>query len=266
MKAILNDVTRCTGCEQCVQACVEANGLGEELPAVRARPDGLSASRFCSVVVVSGAAYARKSCLHCLQPACAEACLVGALRKTPAGPVIYDPDKCIGCRYCMLACPLAIPRYQWERTLPFVRKCTMCAERIAGGRLPACVEACPHDAMLFGDRDALLAEARRRIRSQPDRYLPHIYGQDELGGTCVLYISHVPLDVLGWPAAIGERPLPAYTWPVISKTPVIAVTVAASLSAITWIIRRRMRIAEQEAQLGPAGPASGDHTQQEQDA
>ncbi len=247
MNAILFDVTRCTGCEQCVQACGEANGLSPPLPAERSSPDRLSGRRWCTVAAVPGGAYARVSCHHCVRPACVEACLVGALSKTAAGPVVYDADKCIGCRYCMLACPFGIPRYEWDQTRPFIRKCTMCNDRVVQGELPACVEACPHEAMLFGDRQALLAEAHQRIRDNPDAYVDHVYGQDEVGGTCVLYISNVPLDSLGWPQAVGAKAIPDYTWPVISKTPAIALSVAGCLSAITWIVQRRTEIARQHA-------------------
>jgi len=246
MKAILIDVTRCSGCEQCVLACVEANGLGPELAAERSSRDRLSGRRLCSVAAVPGGAYARISCHHCLQPACVEACLVGALTKTAAGPVVYDADKCIGCRYCMLACPFGIPRYEWEQTRPFIRKCTMCSDRLAEGGLPACVEACPHEALLFGERDALLAEAHRRIRDKPNTYVDHVYGEHEVGGTCVLYISHVRLDSLGWPEVVGTKAIPEYTWPVISKTPAVALTMAGCLSAVTWIVQRRMKIAREQ--------------------
>ncbi len=247
MKAILNDVTRCTGCERCIQACVESNALEEDLPAARARTDRLSGRRLASVVGVPGGGYARKSCLHCMRPACVEACLVGAITKTPQGPVVYDADKCIGCRYCMLACPFGIPRYEWDETLPFITKCTMCAERLAVGQIPACVGACPHEAMIFGERDELISEAHRRIGSKPDLYLSHVYGEHEVGGTNVLYISHVPLDVLGWPKGVGTKPIPAYTWPVISLTPAVALTVAGVLTGVSWIVQRRMKIAAEQA-------------------
>lgn len=246
MKAILIDVSRCTGCEQCVAACVKTNELGPELAAERAGHDRLSSRRLCSVAEVPGGAYARVSCHHCLEPACVEACLVGAITKTAAGPVVYDPDKCIGCRYCMLACPFGIPRYEWEQTRPFVRKCSMCSDRLNEGGLPACVEACPHEALLFGERDALVSEAHERIRDNPDVYVDHVYGEEEVGGTCVLYISPVELDSLGWPKVIGTKAIPEYTWPVISQTPTIGVAVAGCLSAVTWIIQRRMKIERQQ--------------------
>ena len=247
MKAILCDVTRCVGCEECVSACVESNRLGKELPAERAHPDRLSSRRLTSLVKVAPDTVARRSCLHCLEPACADACLVGALHKSPQGPVVYEADKCIGCRYCMLACPFSIPRYEWDQTLPFVIKCTMCVERLEEGKLPACVEACPYEALTFGDRDELLAEAHRRIEANPEQYVQHVYGESEVGGTCVLYVSHVPLDALGWPQVMGDKPMSAFTWPVMSKTPAVALTVCGGLSALTWLVGRRNRLALERA-------------------
>jgi formate dehydrogenase iron-sulfur subunit len=252
MKAILCDVNLCTACEKCVQACTESNDLPAELPATRAHPDRLSSRRFVSLVEVAPDIFARKACLHCLKPACVDACLVGALHKTPDGPVVYDADKCIGCRYCMLACPFGIPRYEWDQTSPFMAKCTMCWERLQGGRAPACVEACPYGALSFGDRDALLATAHRRIKAAPDTYVPKVYGENDVGGTCLLYVSQVPLAKLGWPHTVGDDPLSSLTWPVMSKTPALALTVAAGLSALTWIIQRRNRLASECACGKPA--------------
>jgi formate dehydrogenase iron-sulfur subunit len=177
-----------------------------------------------------------------------EACLVGALTKTPEGPVVYNADKCIGCRYCMLACPVGIPRYEWDKTLPYVSKCSMCSERVAVGEAPVCVEACAREAMVFGERDSLLAEAHRRIAKDRNSYLPHVYGEREMGGTSLLYISDVPLDILAWPEKLGDEPMSTLTWPVISRTPHLALGVAGCLTAVTWIIQRRMKLeAEQLA-------------------
>lgn len=245
MKAILCDVNRCTACEKCVQACTESNNLPAELPAERAHSDHLSSRRFVSLVEVGPDAFARKSCLHCLEPACVDACLVGAIRKTPEGPVVYDADKCIGCRYCMLACPLSIPRYEWDKRLPFMAKCTMCSERVQEGEQPMCVEACPNGALSFGDRDTLLATAHRRIEAEPGAYVQKVFGEHDVGGTCVLYISPVPLTELGWPTTIGDKSLAAFTWPVMSKTPALALTVGGCLSALTWIIQRRNKLSHE---------------------
>ncbi len=170
------------------------------------------------------------------------ACLVGGITKTPEGPVIYDPDRCIGCRYCMLACPFHIPRYEWDATVPFMRKCAMCFQRQAEGREPACVEACPTDALRFGPRPELLEAAHRMIADGPDRYLPRVWGEHEFGGTSVLYLSDIDLAVAGWPGPDTES-IPSLTEPLIAKTPFIGLGIMASLLGINWVIRRRMELA-----------------------
>jgi formate dehydrogenase iron-sulfur subunit len=173
------------------------------------------------------------------------------MHKTPEGPVIYDGGKCMGCRYCMMACPYGIPRYQWEQPVPFVRKCTLCYERLLQGQKPACVEACPEEATIFGERDDLLAEAKRRLRAEPKRYIPKVYGEKEVGGTSVLYVSNVPLDFLGFDGRPGERPLsteplPALTWKVLEKVPAVALGMGALMLGTYWVIERRMKIATGE--------------------
>ncbi|MFO7892154.1 MAG: 4Fe-4S dicluster domain-containing protein [Longimicrobiales bacterium] len=266
MNGLLVDVTRCTGCERCVAACVEANGL-DPVEAQRDRAttaDGLSANRLVSLVRVQDR-FVRKSCMHCVEPACVAACLVGGITKTPEGPVVYDPDKCIGCRYCMLACPFHVPRYQWDRTTPFMAKCAFCFERLAEGRSPACVEACPEEALTFGTRSSLLEEAHRRIETHPHQYQPHVWGEHEFGGTSVLYVSDVDLNALGWP---GEQvpSIPSLTQPLIEKTPAIGLSVAGCLLGVNWVIRRRMSLAGGGADPGPEeGPtrAPGEGTHEE---
>ena len=241
--AVLVDVTRCTGCERCAVACAEANRrdlVAAEADRATTR-DGLSANRWCTVVEANGGRFARKSCMHCLEPSCVSACLVGSLQKTPQGPVVYDPDKCIGCRYCMLACPFEVPRYEWSKVVPFMRKCDLCADRLGRGQRPACVEACPHDVLVFGDRMALLQQAHGLIRDAPGRYLPRVWGETELGGTSVLYVSDVDLAALGWPGCDAAA-IPDLTEPVIEKTPLLGGTVLAGVWGLSTIIRRRQRL------------------------
>jgi formate dehydrogenase iron-sulfur subunit len=258
MNAILVDVTRCTGCERCVDACIEENGCdpGQAQIDRATTKDGLSAHRLLSVPKVEEGRFVRLSCMHCLEPACVSACLVGGLTKTPEGPVVYDPDKCIGCRYCMLACPFHIPRYEWEKPVPFVKKCTMCFDRQKEGKVPACVDACPNDALFFGDRDQLLREAHGRIAAGGGRYLPRVWGEEEMGGTSVLYISDVDLGMAGWPEPASEA-IPELTEPLIAKTPAIGLSVMGSLLGINWVIRRRMRLAAESI------PGGGDQVGEE---
>jgi formate dehydrogenase iron-sulfur subunit len=250
MIAILTDVTQCIGCASCVEACVQVNGLGPDIPAPQDARDGLSARRFTAVLEQPAGHYVRKQCRHCLDPACVSACPVGAMQKTPAGPVIYDSSRCLGCRYCMMACPYGIPRYEWEATTPVVRKCTMCYERVGAGGLPACVEACPQQATIFGQRDALLDEAHRRLAAEPHKYVQRVYGEHEAGGTSVLYISDVPLDFLWFHADPGQQPLPELTWAALDKVPPLAIGVMGLMAGTYWIIKRRMKL--MGAQASPA--------------
>jgi len=240
MHGILVDVTRCKACEKCVLACVEHRQLDRwqaETDRATTR-DGLSARRLSTILKVDDGRFARKSCMHCLEPSCVSACLVGGLSKLPDGPVIYDADKCIGCRYCMLSCPFHIPRYEWDKTVPYVVKCDMCVDRLAQNKQPACVEACPEGALVFGERDQLLREARSRMKSHPDQYIDHIWGEEEFGGTSVMYISDVDLAAIGWPE-VDAASIPSLTEPLVHKTPFIGFGVAVGLLGLNWIIKRR---------------------------
>jgi formate dehydrogenase iron-sulfur subunit len=251
--AILIDTTRCVGCEECVTACKEENGLGKDRPwRGQSTIDDLSATRNCTVHRRPGDTYVLQQCRHCIEPACVSACLVGAMQKTPEGPVVYDPHRCMGCRYCMVACPYGIPRYDWDRAVPVVHKCTMCYHRLQEGGVPACVEACPQEATVFGTRTALLAEARRRISEAPNRYLPHVWGENEVGGTSVLYVSGVSLSFLAWSPELGNAPLPALSWQALEKVPPVVFGMGALMGGIYWFANRRMKVALAEAQESAA--------------
>jgi formate dehydrogenase iron-sulfur subunit len=222
----------------CVEACAAENGT-EDPALARFDRSGLSGHRFTAVERTADDRFVRQQCLHCLEPSCVAACLVGSMTRTPEGAVVYDASKCIGCRYCMLACPYEVPKYEWDTNTPLIRKCELCHDRPGG---PACVEACPHEATLHGEREELLAIARDRIGS--GGYVDRIYGETEMGGTAVLYISDVPLDAF-WPGKPGSRSVPEITWPVVSKTPWLAGGVAAALTGVSWIVHRRMKIARE---------------------
>lgn len=254
MYGILIDTTRCTACERCTVACVERSG-GDPWIAQRDRAvttDGLSAKRLSTIVKVEDGRFARKSCMHCLEPSCVSACLVGGLTRSPHGPVLYDRDKCIGCRYCMLACPFHVPRYEWDKTIPYVAKCDMCVDRISLGRPPACVDSCPEHALVFGERDELLLQANERIRKNPLRYVKHVWGEGEFGGTAVLYISDVDLAQLGWPEQAAVS-IPSLTEPLVHTTPLIGLSVAVGLIGLNWIVKRRNELARTGHDSGNSG-------------
>jgi formate dehydrogenase iron-sulfur subunit len=232
---LLIDFTECIGCGECVEACKQANALPPE-----PNPQELSADTYTVVLQKDDLNY-RKLCMHCLEPSCVSACLVGSLTQTEEGAVVYDADKCIGCRYCMLACPFHIPRYEWEATFPFVKKCNMCLTKLRKHEQPACVDACPNEALEFGKRHELLELAHNRIRSMPSKYISHVWGEHEFGGTSILYLSDVDLNRLGWPQQEAIA-IPEITEPLISKTPHIGISVLASLCGLNWIIKRRTRL------------------------
>lgn len=238
-KALLIDITRCVGCNACAEACKKIHGFSETL-----EPE-LSATAY-TVVQTRADRNVRRMCMHCVEPACAAACPVGALHKTAAGPVLYDADKCIGCRYCMLACAYSVPRYEWAKLAPFVKKCDMCVERQAQGKPTACTEACPVQATEFGDRDELLKEAQRRILAD-SKYVARIYGSDEAGGTSVLWLSDVPFEKLGFPAQIGKQPRSVLASAALTEVPPVILLGGGLLSSLYWISERRKQVALEEA-------------------
>jgi formate dehydrogenase iron-sulfur subunit len=247
-KAMLIDLTRCIGCRGCQAACKQWHDLPAEKTTNLGsyeNPQRISARTWTTVSFDELEldnqfhwVFAKRQCMHCDHPGCVSACTVGALRKTPEGPVVYDSTKCIGCRYCQYACPYGVPAYEWDETLGLIGKCDFCADRQAEGLEPACVKTCPTEALIFGDREELLAEARRRIIVNPDDYVDHIYGETEAGGASMLYLSGVPFAALGFPK-LGDQPVSVYAESVMRQTPVIALGVAAGASALYWIIKRR---------------------------
>lgn len=259
-KAILTDITKCIGCTECVNACKVINDLPADKPRAWQKNDGLSASNWTSILH-DGTHHVRKQCRHCQEPACASVCPVGALHQTEMGAVIYDDYKCLGCRYCMMACPYGIPRYDWDKPDPYVRKCILCYENIQSGKIdqPACTSACPTQATIYGDRDELIKEARRRIKSEPDKYIDHIYGEHEVGGTNVIYITSkdCPLDflfyynnrvnkesdLLGLPSK--TEPLPNTTKWAMSAVPFAFLGMGAIMGTTYWLINRRQKIADE---------------------
>jgi len=242
-KGLLIDISKCVGCKECARACADANNLPQE------EATELSATHYTVVQsYFDDQTFVRRLCMHCNEPTCVSVCLVGAFRKTETGAVIYDESKCIGCRYCMQACPFEVPRYEWSKLSPRIQKCKMCYERVAAGGKTACAEACQFDATVFGDRDDLIKEARRRIDSSPGTYVDHIYGLTEAGGTSVLFISNVPFEKLGFPMNLPNTSMPLLSWKVLSQVPKYSVAAGVVLFGIHWITARRTEVAQFEAE------------------
>jgi len=201
-KAILFDGTMCVGCRACEEACSKKWGFAYNQSI--ASEERLS-ERKLTTVVTRGERFARRLCMHCADPTCVSVCPVGAFQKTLMGPVVYEEARCMGCRYCMLACPFQVPVYEWSQALPKVRKCDMCHARLASGKPTACAEACPTGATMLGDREAVLREARRRLAETPKQYNGGVLGLADVGGTSVFMLSAVPLEEFGFPAGPGRR-------------------------------------------------------------
>jgi formate dehydrogenase iron-sulfur subunit len=239
MKGILIDVSKCIGCGACREACRVKNNLPES------NDTDLSARTY-TVVKTTGEVNYRRMCMHCLDPTCASVCPVGAFRKTAAGPVTYAAERCMGCRYCMVACPFSVPRYEWDKPLPLVQKCNMCSDRVLAGGVTACSEACPTGATAFGERTELIREARARIVAEPVKYVNRVYGRDEVGGTSVLYLSTVPFEQLGLQTDLDQKPLPLLTFRVLSKIPHLVALGSVALGGVWWITNRRAEVARAE--------------------
>jgi formate dehydrogenase iron-sulfur subunit len=248
-QALLYDATLCIGCKQCEQACADHNKLPYD--ASIAAEEIQSEHKF-TVVLGKDDKFMRRLCMHCEVPTCASVCPVAALRKTPEGPVTYDEDRCMGCRYCMVACPFSVPRYEWTKLLPRVRKCDMCSDRTLAGGVSACAEICPTGATKFGDRAALVAEAEARIRENPAQYVPHIYGLREVGGTSVLLLSGVPFEEYGYRSDMVQEPPAMLTYRVLSRIPDFVPLGGILLGGIWWITHRREQVAAAESGAAPA--------------
>jgi formate dehydrogenase beta subunit len=211
---LLYDATLCIGCKTCTIACRDANGLEPDTTGIASKlynaPVDLSPRAKTVIKLYSEdgrMSYVKAQCMHCVDPACGNACMLGALKKSEFGIVSYDPDLCIGCRYCEVGCPFGVPKFEFAKAAPKIVKCELCKERLADGKEPACTEVCPRKAVIFGRRSELLKEAKRRIADNPGRYVPKVYGETDGGGTQVLYLSHVPFEKLGLPT-LGDEPAP----------------------------------------------------------
>ena len=257
-QAVLFDATRCIGCRKCELACNEVN----KLPAPDRKFDDLTVldterrtdEKTFTVVnkyaTAKGTVFRKMQCNHCLEPACASACFVRAFKKENNGPVSYDASVCVGCRYCMVACPFNIPAYEYDEPItPRVRKCTMCAPRLAEGKLPGCVEKCPKEALTFGPRDEIIKIARARIAAFPDRYVDHIYGEREMGGTSWLYISGVPFSEIGLREDLGTASAPELTSGALAAVPMVVGLWPVLLGGIYAVSKRKDKVANEEKVL-----------------
>jgi len=266
---VLHDMELCVGCRKCEEACNRVNNLPppdkpfDDLSVLdkerRTTPKAFTiVNRYTTS---KNTIYRKIQCNHCLEPACASACFVKAYTKTKEGAVIYDESVCVGCRLCMIACPFGIPTYEYEKALePRIRKSTLCYPRIIKGLLPGCVEVCPMEALTFGKRKDLIKIARERIRRYPDRYVDHIYGEHEMGGTAYLYLSGVPFKELGMREDLGVTPAPELTAAALGAVPMVIGLWPILLTGIYAITKRNKKIAmlEKKAAIADALEKAGE--------
>lgn len=236
--AILIDVSRCVGCGNCQRSCAAANALPGETAQAQLGPETYTVVEDHQVAGGQDR-FVKRACMQCLHPACASACPVAALHQNSDGIVVADTAKCIGCRYCQYACPFGVPRFEWDNALGVMRKCTGCAERLAKGEQQACVAGCPTGALKSGPRAELLKEAHARIAAS-SKYVNAVYGEKEAGGINRLYISDVAFEDLGLPV-VGPAPVPVYAESVVTRTPHIALSVAALCTGTYAFMKRRER-------------------------
>jgi formate dehydrogenase iron-sulfur subunit len=237
----LIDASRCIDCRACMVACSVENNVPMDHTRIWINETGV-VGQFPELERFSAPFH----CMHCLDPSCVSACTVGALQVDENGTVVYDNERCIGCRYCMYACPFEVPNFEWEKRLALIVKCDMCAERLEEGQQPACAATCPTQAIQFGLREGMLDLAHARIKDQPERYIDHVYGEFENGGTSTYYISPVPFEDLGFPVAeAGESPA-HFNRLVTHGTPTVAASVALGMSAIYLAIERQIKDNEAE--------------------
>lgn len=246
-KGVLVDIPKCIGCESCSVACKLWNELEwdaqEKAKTATDRAvepnNGLWPEEWTSInqyeVQKNGSSvwrYVKNQCFHCEDPACVSSCFSKALQKLPEGPVIYDQKLCVGCRYCMMACPFDMLRYEWKKAIPGVRKCQMCPTRVANNMETACTSVCPTGAITFGDREELLAEAKKRIKE--NGYVDRVFGEKEAGGTSWLYISDTPFEQMKFRTDVTTKSLPSYTEGYMKMTPIIGGAWATILAGLYY--------------------------------
>ncbi len=261
---VLVDTTTCIGCRNCEWACKNAHNLpagefkGYEDKSVfkqMRRPDKSAltvVNQYENQKLINSPINVKVQCMHCDHPACVSACIVGAFSKKKNGSVVWDTDKCIGCRYCMVACPFQVPSFEFDKALdPEIRKCDFCFERTKEGLLPACVEICPVEAVTYGNRNDLIKIAREKIKKYPDRYIDHIYGENEVGGTSWLYLAGQELTKSKALPNLGTKTAPGVSESIqhgIFAYFVPPASLYALLAGIMWLNKKKSATGESEGE------------------
>ncbi len=260
---LLYDSTKCIGCKTCVVACHEANGLPPDnrQDPLHDAPVDLNDRTKTVIKLFKGddgrRAFFKAHCMHCIDPGCVNACMLGAFQKREHGIITWDPDRCIGCRYCQIACPFNVPKFEWDDATPKIVKCEMCNHRLAEGKEPGCTEVCPTGAVIFGRRDELLAEAKQRIADHPDRYQDHVYGETEGGGTQCLYLAPANVDFTEWGLPdLDDTPTAERARTVqhtVYKGFIAPVALYGLLGFVLWKNRRQIAVDQEAEASGEEG-------------
>lgn len=252
---VLHDTTRCIGCRQCEKACQQVNNLPKpkkpysdlDVTHVKRRTTAAEWTVVNRYNVNGKDVFRKLQCLHCQDPACASACFAQCFKKEKDGSVSYEGSQCVGCRYCMVACPFYVPGFQYEEAWdPLVLKCTFCRPRLQEGKLPGCVEKCPMDALTFGKRSDLLKVARKRMEQNPGRYVDYIYGETDAGGTAWMTLSGVAPETLGQDMTLGNRPMGELTAGALGAVPMIIGFWPVLFAGAYGITKRKEAIAKAE--------------------
>jgi len=262
-KAVLYDATNCTACRACQVACKQWNELKAEVTTNRGtyeNPPDLSSQTWLKIrfneVESQGELswlFTRQACMHCTDAACVKVCPTGALYHHELGFVAYNKDLCSGCGYCADFCPFSVPRSNRNLLTGIAKmdKCTLCTtptlDRINAGYEPACVKTCPTDALIYGDRDELVAKGRERVDAlKAEGYSnAYLYGENELGGLHVMYVLNNSPDVYGLPVS-PQVPASAIAWKDVIQPLGWAVGGLAIVGlGINYIIAREAKIAKE---------------------
>ena len=249
---MLYDSSLCVGCQECERACAKAHNLPEPKDEPKVGLIRKTSETQRSAINIfktsKGEVFNKTQCMHCNEPACAAACLTQAMYKTKEGPVIWRGDKCMGCRYCMVSCPFDVPKFEYHSANPVIQKCDMCYEKVVKGGKPACVEACPAEAVIFGTRRELIAEARKRIASKPKDYYSEIFGENVAGGTGNLYISTVDFGEVGFKTNLQNASYPALSKGFLYTVPSVFVLLPPLLLGIHEATKDKTKNTEENEQ------------------